>query len=191
MKIACSWPGPNQVLGLINRDPCQLMIDVSEVSEEDLPIIQNIACQTWPSTFGEILSPKQISYMLDMMYSLDALRRQINEQNHVFLLARNKGTSEYLGYVSYELDYKNELLTKIHKIYLLPASQGKGIGRLLIDSVAQLAMQHTNNRLGLNVNRNNKAIQFYERMGFVIVGNEDIDIGDGFIMEDFIMEKQL
>lgn len=167
------------------------MIDVSEVSEEDLRLIQHIAYQTWPSTFGEILSPKQISYMLDMMYSLDALKSQINEKNHVFLLAKEESTDEYLGYVSYELDYKNESLTKIHKIYLLPASQGKGVGRLLVDTVAKVAMKHTNDRLGLNVNRYNKAIRFYERMGFFVVGTEDIDIGDGFLMEDFIMEKPL
>ena len=167
------------------------MIAITEVTEDELPIIQDIAYKTWPSTFGEILSPSQISYMLEMMYSLDALTSQINDKNHVFLLAKDESNGEYLGYVSYELDYKGEPLTKIHKIYLLPASQGKGVGRLLIDNVAERAIHHANDRLGLNVNRHNKAIQFYERMGFVIVGNEDIDIGDGFLMEDFIMEKPL
>lgn len=167
------------------------MITISEASEKDLPIIQDIAYKTWPSTFGEILSPKQISYMLNMMYNLDALKEQINEKKHVFLLAKDETSQTYLGYVSYELNYKGAPLTKIHKIYLLPASQGKGVGRLLIDKVAERAIQQANNRLGLNVNRYNKAIQFYERMDFVVVGREDIDIGDGFLMEDFIMEKPL
>lgn len=167
------------------------MIAINEVTENDIPIIQNIAYKTWPSTFGAILSPSQIRYMLEMMYSLDALKNQINDNNHVFLLAKDEGSGEYLGYVSYELNYKGEPLTKIHKIYLLPASQGKGVGRLLINNVADVATNHNNNRLGLNVNRYNKAIQFYERMGFTVVGQENIDIGDGFLMEDFIMEKLL
>lgn len=167
------------------------MITITQATEQDLPLIRDIAYQTWPTTFGEILSPDQISYMLDMMYSPDALTTQINEKKHVFLIAKNTDTNEYLGYVSYELDYTGQPLTKIHKIYLLPASQGKGVGRLLIDQVGTIALTHKNNRLGLNVNRYNKAIQFYERMGFSIVGNEDIDIGDGFLMEDFIMEKPL
>lgn len=167
------------------------MITVTEATETDLPLIQAIAHQTWPSTFGEILSPTQISYMLEMMYSLDALKMQITEKNHVFLLAKDEISGRSLGYISYEFDYKGEPLTKIHKIYLLPESQGKGVGRLLIDNVAERAKQQNNNRLGLNVNRFNKAIQFYERMGFAVVGQEDIDIGDGFLMEDFVMEKPL
>ena len=167
------------------------MTTITQATEQDLPIIRDIAYQTWPTTFGEILSPTQISYMLDMMYNLDALKAQVDEKKHVFLLAKDADTNEHLGYVSYELNYKNQPLTKIHKIYLLPASQGKGVGRLFIEQVAQVALSHANTRLGLNVNRYNKAIQFYERMGFAVVGHEDIDIGDGFLMEDFVMEKPL
>ena len=167
------------------------MITITEATEHGLPIIRDIAYQTWPSTFGEILSPSQISYMLDMMYSLDALKTQIKDKSHVFLLAQDTENKEYLGYISYEFDYGGQSRTKIHKIYLLPVSQGKGVGRLLIDKVAELGIDHKNANLTLNVNRYNKAIQFYERMGFTIVGNETIDIGDGFLMEDFIMEKPI
>lgn len=167
------------------------MITLTEATEQDLPIIRTIAHQTWPSTFGEILSPAQISYMLEMMYSLDALTNQIKNKNHVFLLAQDLETKEYFGYASYEFDYKGQAKTKIHKIYLLPASQDKGVGRLLIDKVAELATNHANPALVLNVNRYNKAIQFYERMGFTVVDTETIDIGDGFLMEDFVMEKPL
>ncbi|GAB3996070.1 GNAT family N-acetyltransferase [Spirosoma daeguense] len=167
------------------------MIAITEVTEADLPVIQNIAYQTWPSTFGEILSPTQISYMLEMMYSLDSLKTQIRDKNHVFLLAVDPQSEEYMGYVSYELNYKGESLTKVHKIYMLPASQGKGVGRMLLEMVAHIAKRNDNNRLGLNVNRFNKAIQFYEKMGFAVVGQENIDIGEGFLMEDFIMEKPL
>ena len=167
------------------------MISLIEVTEQDLPIIQDIAYKTWPTTFGEILSPSQISYMLEMMYSWDALNEQIKDKKHVFLLAQDVDSQAYLGYISYELAYQKQPLTKIHKIYLLPASQGKGVGRIFIDHVGATALRHGNTRLGLNVNRYNKAIQFYERMGFSVVGTEDIDIGDGFLMEDFVMEKPL
>ena len=167
------------------------MIDITEATNSGLLIVQAIAYRTWPGTFGDILSPAQIRYMLDMMYSVDSLKRQVDEQNHVFLLARDEKLKDYFGFVSYELNYKGEPITKIHKLYLLPESQGKGVGRLLIDYVAELARQQNNNRLGLNVNRHNKAIQFYERMGFTTVGSETIDIGNGFIMDDLVMEKPL
>jgi diamine N-acetyltransferase len=167
------------------------MITITPATEDQLSIIRAIAYQTWPDTFGNILSPEQIEYMLTMMYSPDALQAQLNEKNHVFLLARDTDSQEELGFVSYELDYKGESVTKIHKLYLLPASQGKGVGRQLIDHVAELAKQHGNDRLSLNVNRNNKAIQFYGRMGFSVVNQENIDIGYGYLMEDFVMEKPL
>ncbi|SOD80182.1 GNAT family N-acetyltransferase [Spirosoma fluviale] len=167
------------------------MITVTTATEHDLPIIREIAHQTWPSTFGEILSAEQIAYMLDMMYSMDALKRQVHEKNHVFLLAQEAESQAYLGFTSYEFDYKGLLKTKIHKIYLLPASQGKGVGKLLINRVAKIAWTHGNATLSLNVNKYNKAIQFYERMGFSTVDTETIDIGNGFLMEDYVMEKPL
>ena len=165
------------------------MIKLITASQAHLPEIKRIAYETWPATFGAILSEKQIAYMLDWMYSIPSLMSQIEEKGHVFILAQEG--NEYLGYVSYELNYNGLPKTKIHKIYLLPASQGKGVGALLINQVGEIATQNENKALLLNVNRYNKAVGFYEKMGFNIVGNENIDIGDGFLMEDFIMEKLL
>lgn len=165
------------------------MLKINVASETDLSEIKRIAYETWPLTFGEILSPQQIEYMLEWMYSLPSLTEQIQEKGHVFILIKEEGES--LGYVSYELNYKGIAKTKIHKIYLLPASQGKGVGAALIRRVAEIATKNQNTALILNVNRFNKAIGFYEKMGFAIVGSEDIDIGDGFLMQDYIMEKPL
>ncbi len=165
------------------------MIELITASQVHLPEIKRIAYETWPATFGTILSEKQIAYMLDWMYSIPSLTSQIEEKGHVFILAQEG--DEYLGYVSYELNYNGLPKTKIHKIYLLPASQGKGVGALLINHVGEIAAQNGNKALLLNVNRYNKAVGFYEKMGFNIVGNETIDIGDGFLMDDFIMEKPL
>jgi GNAT superfamily N-acetyltransferase len=167
------------------------MISITLATEAQLPIVQRIAHQTWPDTFAAILSPEQIDYMLEMMYSDEALKTQMNEKDHVFLLAQEPNSTDYLGFLSYELTYKGEPKTKIHKIYLLPASQSKGVGKQLIEAVAERAKAGQNNTLSLNVNRHNKAIQFYERLGFEHVANETIDIGNGFIMDDYVMEKPL
>ncbi len=136
------------------------MIDVFTATEAKLPIIRQLAQQVWPSTFKEILSEQQIDYMVEMMYSLRALKSQVEEKKHVFLLAQEKENGQHMGYVSYELDYQGQPRTKIHKIYLLPASQGKGIGRKFLDEVAERATSHGNTVLSLNVNRHNSAIQF-------------------------------
>jgi GNAT superfamily N-acetyltransferase len=143
----------------------------------------------WPVTFKEILSQEQIVYMMDMMYSTASLEKQMNELNHHYLLAEEDG--EYLGYVSYELNYRGTPTTKVHKIYVLPSTQGKGVGRLFIDTVSEIAKKNNNTTLSLNVNRFNKAIDFYKRVGFEFHTSENIDIGNGFVMEDYIMNKEL
>jgi ribosomal protein S18 acetylase RimI-like enzyme len=164
-------------------------MQIIEAEEKHFPIIQQIAQATWPVTFGNILSPTQIAYMLEMMYSTSALVNQTTVKKHVFLLAEENGA--HLGYLSYELNYKGLSKTKIHKIYIHPSAQGKGIGKLLIKKAEDIARENQNAILSLNVNRDNKAVKFYEGQGFAITGKEDIDIGEGFLMEDYIMDKVL
>ncbi|WP_028297666.1 GNAT family N-acetyltransferase [Olivibacter sitiensis] len=161
------------------------MIEIVEASESHFPIIQQLAHQTWPHTFGAILSKEQIAYMLQMMYSEQSLADQVNNKKHRFLLVR-EGT-DFLAYASYEIGYKLKK-TKIHKLYVLPSAQGKGLGKLLINKIADIARQSDNRVLSLNVNRNNPATQFYERLGFQIKAQENIDIGQTFLMEDYVME---
>ncbi|UOB19313.1 GNAT family N-acetyltransferase [Abyssalbus ytuae] len=154
--------------------------------KDQLPIIHQLAHIIWPPTFKEILSPQQIDYMLHMMYSPESLLKQL-ENGHHFIIAEQDG--KYSGYASYEFNYKNELKTKIHKIYVLPETQGQGIGKTLIDYIENESIKKEMGLLTLNVNRYNKAVGFYEKTGFKTTGVEDIDIGNGFLMEDFIMEK--
>ncbi len=164
-------------------------VQIRPATITDIPAIQKIARETWPVAFGNILSTGQIAYMLEMMYSTAALNTQIEHKGHVFHLARENETP--LGFVSHELNYQHINKTKIHKIYLLPDAQGKGFGAALINTVKQIAMAHRQSALTLNVNKYNKALGFYRRLGFVVAGEEDIDIGNGFLMEDFILDMPL
>ncbi|RFM27532.1 GNAT family N-acetyltransferase [Deminuibacter soli] len=165
------------------------MLHTREAQPADFSSIQQIAHTTWPVTFGHILSPDQIAYMLNMMYSTEALTGQVNNKQHRFIIASENDTD--LGYISYELNYKQQPKTKVHKIYILPAAQGKGVGKVLMQQVAAIATNAGNTGLLLNVNRDNNAVQFYEKTGFEIIGKEDIDIGSGYLMEDYIMHKPL
>lgn len=164
-------------------------MQIVEATTDHIYNIQVLSNVIWPATFSNILSQEQISYMMDMMYSTSSLEKQMNKLNHHYLLAEEDG--EYLGYLSYELNYKGTPITKIHKIYVLPSIQGKGVGRLFIDAVSKLALKNNNTLLSLNVNRYNKAIDFYKRMGFDFFASENIDIGNGFLMEDYVMNKDL
>lgn len=157
--------------------------------EADLPDVRRIAHATWPDTFRNILSSAQIDYMLAWLYDIDRLRRQVQSGEHVFHLAEKAGTP--VGFAAHQCDCPRTGATKIHKLYLLPAAQGHGIGRALIDAVRAVAEAHGHDTLTLNVNKHNRAIRFYETYGFRTSGEEVIDIGAGYVMDDFVMSLPL
>jgi ribosomal protein S18 acetylase RimI-like enzyme len=165
------------------------MVKIITAAPQQLSVVREIALDTWPHTFGDILSPEQISYMMGMMYSEAALQQQTVQKGHVFLLA--EVDSVYGGFASYELHYKQQPVCKLHKIYILPSMQGRQVGKALIAEVARIAREAGMQKVSLNVNRDNKAAGFYERLGFRKTGEEDIDIGNGFFMNDAIMEMPL
>ncbi|MGV3460989.1 MAG: GNAT family N-acetyltransferase [Flavobacterium sp.] len=164
------------------------MIEVIKADSTDFETINGLAKRTWGPTYKSILSEPQLEYMFDMMYSEAAYNEQIAIKNHHFLLV--KDGKEFLGFASYELNYRYET-TKVHKIYIVPEAQGKGAGKILMNRIIMLAKQHQNDKLILNVNRYNTAVNFYEGIGFVKLGEEDIDIGNGYLMEDYIMQLAL
>lgn len=165
------------------------MLTITKATPDQIHIIQEIAYITWPETFGKILSKEQIAYMLGMMYDDASLRSQITDRGHVFLLANVDGV--FGGFASYELNYKGELTAKLHKIYIRPDMQGKNVGKALMAEVAGIARKAGMQYLTLNVNRGNNAVGFYQRYGFEKTGEEDIDIGNGYFMNDAIMQMTL
>ncbi|MGN6508402.1 MAG: GNAT family N-acetyltransferase [Chitinophaga sp.] len=165
------------------------MLTISIATPEQLPIVRGIAQITWPVTFGHIVSKAQLDYMMEMMYSDASLIDQVQNKGHVFLLAQADGG--FGGYASYELNYRGKPVSKLHKIYVLPQMQGKNIGRALLDEVAAIARNAGMEYLSLNVNRENNAVGFYERYGFDKVREEDLDIGNGYFMNDAVMQMKL
>ena len=166
------------------------MIEIRKAFAEELPIVREIAYQTWPDTFAGILSPPQIEYMLKLMYDLKTLESQLLEKGQVFLLVEEEG--EFLGFAAYELNYSEGVKAKLHKIYVLPSAQGKGLGKKLIIEVSDQAKAKGQKSLLLNVNKfNQPAIDFYGYLGFKEAFREVIDIGNGYVMDDVVMELNL
>ncbi|MGL2993321.1 N-acetyltransferase family protein [Flavobacterium sp. TSSA_36] len=164
------------------------MITVFQATAADFATIRAIAYETWPIAYGQILSKAQLEYMLGAFYNDKALAESVTKEHH-FILA--KEGNQTLGFASFEWDYNNQKQTKIHKIYILPSAQGKGVGKILIDYVASEAQKHGSDVLCLNVNRFNKAIEFYKKMKFSISDEVTIELEHGYLMEDYVMERKL
>jgi GNAT superfamily N-acetyltransferase len=152
---------------------------------DDINSIGFLAQQIWPEAYREILSPDQLKYMLKLIYSPHALRRQMVDDRHQFLVVEQE--EEPIGFASWSAT-ADKTVYKLHKLYVLSNRQGKGLGRAVLRFIFDTIRPGGARKLRLNVNRHNKARQFYERMGFAVIGQEDIDIGHGYFMNDYIME---
>jgi len=156
---------------------------------QEIPQIQAIVAEAWPAAYREILSASQIQYMIDLFYSTDVLRENLQAGHSFLIYLDTAGTA--LGFAGFELNYHNTTQAKLHKLYVLPDTQGKGVGRQLLDAVRQKVQDAGQTHLLLNVNRDNKARFFYEKYGFTVARSEDSDIGNGYFMNDYVMELVL
>jgi diamine N-acetyltransferase len=163
------------------------MVTIRIANTEDLTTVEKLAREIWPVAYDGIVPPEQLAYMLDLIYNNATLRDQMLNQQHTFLMAEQGG--EPVAFAAYSTVAPG--VSKLHKIYVHQKMQGQGIGKQLIDFIADKLQSQPIHTLRLNVNRRNKARFFYEKLGFVIVKEEDIDIGKGYFMVDYVMERPL
>jgi ribosomal protein S18 acetylase RimI-like enzyme len=151
---------------------------------EDIPVIYKLASEIWRQHYPGIISTDQIEYMLNQMYSAAALEDQLAK--HAFFLVSADRTA--IGFYSfYETAPASYYLSKL---YIKHNLQRKTIGEILINHLKK--QLQPGSLLKLNVNRKNyKAINFYFKMGFIIEDVQDIDIGNGYFMNDFVMKMML
>ena len=152
----------------------------------DIKFIRDIALETWPITYEAIIGKDQVEYMLGRLYNEAALEEQMKNHNYFFLALKNYMP---IGFASFSKIEGS--IYKLQKLYVLPSEQGTGTGLQLLSTVETVAKSMGGTFLQLNVNRRNKAKSFYEKNGFTVVREEDIDIENGFFMNDYIMQKSL
>jgi len=161
------------------------MITLRKAKEEDVEIIRDIAAATWPSTYLDIIGQAQIDYMLDKMYNKGELLKQFME-GHIFLIAE-EGEKQF-GFAGYSIIEHEARIYKLHKLYVLPSAHGKGVGKILINEVFNQVKDAGGRALQLHVNKHNKAKDFYLKGGFTIKESVKLDIGEGYFMDDYVME---
>jgi diamine N-acetyltransferase len=150
---------------------------------EDIPIIQEIAEEAWRPTYGPILTEEQTLYMIPMMYATEVLVPQIA----LFSILEVDGVA--IGYCAFEKQTDTE--GKLHKLYLRPSLKQKGAGSFIIKQIRDIARLMGLSSIYLNVNKQNSAVDFYLKKGFIKESEMVLDIGNGYVMDDYVMRLML
>ncbi|GAA5095478.1 GNAT family N-acetyltransferase [Chryseobacterium ginsengisoli] len=158
-----------------------------KATENDIPLIQDLARRSWENAYAEILSNEQMEYMLSTMYSQEEIATHLQNSNYHYYLIKDENSDSFEGFIGYENSYE-EKTTKLHRIYLIPESKGKGFGKGALEFLNGKVEESGDSRIILNVNKFNSAKKFYESQGFSIYDEGVFDIGNGYVMDDYLME---
>ncbi len=153
----------------------------------DVETIRQLAEDIWWPNYSQILVAEQISYMLGDRYSSEVLREQIQQREQIYFLAFDEERA--VGFAAYSAT-DDEAVFRLHKLYCLPSTHGKGFGKALLNHVITETRQLGAKTLELNVHRSNPAKTFYDKMGFEIAYEIDIPMGPYFL-NDYVMRKPL
>lgn len=161
--------------------------EIRKAGVDEIETIRRLSREIWMEVYPSIISVEQITYMLELIYSEASLKRQIQEQGHAFILLTEKDYP--IGYASYsKKEPVNNDVFRLHKFYLQPAYHGRGLGKWMMNEIIKDVLSQAGSSLELNVNKYNPTLGFYKKIGFSIISEEVIDIGNDYVMDDYIME---
>lgn len=160
------------------------MINFKSIKHDQLQEVFKLATEIWNDNYQDMISQDQINYMLNLMYNPERIQQDISE-GYVweFIYHHNK----IVGYLAYVI--KNDRRVFLSKIYLKTTAQGLGIGKLAIERIKNYTKDNQCKTVYLTVNKGNKkGIRAYKKSGFTITAEEVTDIGNGYVMDDYIFE---
>lgn len=178
--------GPAWTLYLLEKDLEEKDMDISirRVEQADVPVLAALADEIWHQHFTPIIGAKQVDYMLDWFQDEEAMTRQLQE-GMIYHMAYAGG--EPIGYCGCKLEEDRLFLSKL---YVKKAFRGRGIGRMLFNRACSFGAGKR--AVYLTVNKHNDdTIAIYKKMGFLVIDSVVSDIGNGFVMDDYIMELPL
>jgi ribosomal protein S18 acetylase RimI-like enzyme len=164
-------------------------VKIKSVAPEDVTALTALAAEIWRAHYPAIISSAQIEYMLAQRYSPAVVHKELERGDLWWdeLLVDGK----LAGFSSYFMTGKAGEI-KLDKLYVHHDHQHQGYGRMLLDRAVTIARAYGGETLVLAVNKKNRnAIAAYEKYGFETRGEIVKDIGDGFVMDDYIMQKDV
>jgi len=159
------------------------------VHPADYPAIRQLAEEIWPEVYASIITPAQIDYMIERMYARETIAREVQQEGirYEWITLHD----EKIGILSYG-PVRRGVPCFLHKLYVTPSRHGRGIGSAALRSLLEQLEKAGSSHLDLRVNRKNEsAIRCYQRNGFEKVAEDCLEIGDGFVMDDFVMSHPL
>lgn len=151
--------------------------------------LADLARLIWQQHYPGIISQAQIDYMLHQRYGLELILQQLGETGHGWSVANTEGAMRGFCHC---LLASGTRPVKIDKLYVHPDYQRQGIGAALLAQVEDQSRAHGAHTISLRTNqRNHVALAAYRKYGFDIVSEAITDIGGGFRMEDYVLEKRL
>ena len=158
---------------------------ITKATIKDIHLIQDLAQKSWRSHYPGIISHEQIDFMLDLMYSEEEITSQFNNPNYHYYLLGNE--ENFYGIMGFENHYEQNT-TKLHRIYITEDGKGKGLGKEAIQFLKNQILEVGDQRIILAVNKQNPSYHFYLSQGFKVYEEGVFDIGNSFVMDDYLME---
>lgn len=163
------------------------MVELKKVENVDIPVLAQLASSIWHEFWVDILSFGQIEYMVEKFQSENAIKNQIKAENYIYFFIKAEG--ETIGYVG--LSLKPDYLF-LSKLYIRHTYRHCGYGSQVFKLIKDFAYTHNYDKIVLTVNKHNtNAIEAYLGWGFETIDSVETEIGEGFIMDDYIMEYRL
>jgi ribosomal protein S18 acetylase RimI-like enzyme len=154
----------------------------------DIEIVSTLAREIWTDHFTPIIGKPQVEYMLEKFQSSEPIKHQISEGCEYYLASIDNESVGYTALITNLTDRK----MMISKLYILSEVRGTGVGTALLSHIESICSSRNISRLWLTVNKyNDIAISWYKHRGFVVTDAIKTDIGSGFYMDDYLMEKAL
>lgn len=155
---------------------------------KEIEKVASLAREIWTEHYTPIIGQEQVEYMLENFQSARAIKDQIQKGVLYYLLSYMETEAGYLALEPYRKDKQ----AKLSKIYVRSDLRGIGLGGRALQQAINVCRKLSVEILWLTVNKNNKkAIDFYERTGFIKSGTLVQDIGAGFVMDDLKMVKKI
>lgn len=163
-------------------------IRLVRAQKHDIDDLAAMAAVIWPEAFADMITRAQIDYMLEHIQSAAAMHRQMDDGMHYHFVYRGDERVGYAG-VIHDADAAE---SKLSKLYILAAHRNGQIAKAALDQICDESRRASSRTLSLTVNKGNaRAIRFYEKHGFQTTREIVMDIGGGFVMDDYVMAVAL